>query len=97
MGRITVPFAYVFGADLETIKVFSEKLKDKERRAACDAVIRACTAEQGPIKNANIPDTISAMELVACVDAARELARLEKRVLELEEVLEKLRKELTKG
>jgi len=90
MGRITAPFAYVFGADLETIKAFRDKLKDGDLRVACDAVIRACTAEQGAIKNSNIADTMSAILLATSVEERREIEALEKRLNSLELIITEL-------
>lgn len=90
MGRITVPFKMKFEEELDSLKGFRDALKDLEKQAAYDQIIKACTSEQGALANADIPAILDAMLLTASVDNRRRINHLSKRVDSLEESVRRL-------
>jgi len=87
MGRITVPFKMRFEQELESLKSYRDALRDFEEQAAYDAIIRACTREQGAMANTDIPAILDAMLLTGLVDSMKQIMRLERRVESLEKSL----------
>jgi hypothetical protein len=87
MGRITKPFKMRFEQELESLRSYRDALRDLETQAAYDAIIKACTREQGAMANTDIPAILDTMLLTAVVN-------LEKRV-ELLEELQKQAKRIT--
>jgi RecA/RadA recombinase len=79
MGRITKPFKMRFEQELESLRSYRDALRDLETQAAYDAIIKACTREQGAMANTDIPAILDTMLLTAVVN-------LEKRVELLEEL-----------
>ena len=90
MGRITVPFKMKFEEELDSLKGFRDALKDLERQAAYDEIIKACTSEQGALANTDIPAILDAMLLTASVDNRRRINHLSRRVDSLEEKVRKI-------
>jgi RecA/RadA recombinase len=90
MGRITVPFKMRFEEELESLKSYRDALRDLEKQAAYDAIIKACTSEQGAMANTDIPAILDAMLLTGVVDNRRRIDRLEKRFDLLEESVRRL-------
>jgi len=91
LGRITVPFKMRFEQELEELKAFRDALKDPERQAAYDLIIKACTGEQGALANANIPDVLGAMLLAVAVDNRRLIEDLSKRIESLAHSIRELK------
>jgi RecA/RadA recombinase len=89
MGRITVPFKMRFEQELESLKSYRDALRDLEEQAAYDAIIKACTSEQGAMANTDIPTILNAMLLTGLVDSMKRIARLERRLESVEESLHK--------
>lgn len=90
MGRITVPFKMKFERELDSLKSFRDALKDLEKQAAYDEIIKVCTGEQGALANADIPAILDAMLLTASVDNRKSINHLSRRVDSLEESMRKL-------
>jgi len=90
MGRITVPFKIRFEEELESLRSYRSALRDLEKQAAYDEVVKACTSEQGAMANADIPAILDAMLLTAAVDNRRRIDHLSKRVESLEESFRRL-------
>ena len=84
MGRITVPFKMKFEQELDSLRGFRDALKDLEKQVAYDEIIRACTAEQGALANADIPAILDAMLWTGLVDSRKSLGHLLRRVDSLE-------------
>ncbi len=91
IGRITVPFNQRFQQELEDLKEFRDALKDPERQAAYDQIVKVCTSEQGAMANSKIPDVLGAMLLAVEVDNRRFIEYLLKRIDFLEESIRKLK------
>jgi hypothetical protein len=91
MGRITVPFKMRFEEELDSLKDFRDALKNLERQAAYDEIIKVCTSEQGAMANSNIPAILDAMLLTASVDHSRRIEHLSKRVDILEDEVNRLK------
>ncbi len=89
MGRITVPFKMRFEKELESLKSYRDALRDLEEQTAYDAVIKACTREQGAMANTDIPAVLDAILLTGLVESMKRISRLEKRFEFLEESLQK--------
>jgi hypothetical protein len=89
MGRITIPFKMRFEQELESLKSYRDALRDFEEQAAYDAIIKACTREQGAMANTDIPAILDAMLLTGLVDSMKQIVRLERRVESLEKSLHK--------
>jgi hypothetical protein len=90
MGRITVPFKMRLEQELEELKAFRDALKDLERQAAYDEILKACTSEQGAMANTNIPAVLDAILLTATVDNSKRIVHLSRRIDSLEESVRKL-------
>jgi len=90
LGRITVPFKMKFERELGSLRGFRDALKDLEKQVAYDEIVRACTAEQGALANADIPAVLDAMLLTASVDNRRSINHLSKRLDSLEESIRRL-------
>ena len=90
MGRITVPFKMKFERELDSLRGFRDALKDLEKQAAYDEIIRACTAEQGALANTDIPAVLDAMLLAASVDNRKSINHLSRRVDSLETSMRRL-------
>ena len=86
-----VPFKMRFEQELDSLKDFRDALKDLERQAAYDQIVKVCTSEQGAMANANIPAILDAMLLTASVDNRRRINHLSKRVDSLEEEVHRLK------
>ena len=91
LGRITIPFKMRFEKELNLLKGFRDALKDLEKQAAYDEIVKACTSEQGALANTNIPAILDAMLLAASVDNRRRIERLSKRLNSMEESIQKLK------
>ena len=89
IGRITVPFKMRFEQELESLKSYRDALRDLEEQAAYDAIIKACTSEQGAMANTDIPAILNAILLTGLVDSMKRIARLERRFESVEESLHK--------
>ena len=85
LGRITVPFKKRFEDELDSLRGFRDALKNLERQAAYDQILRACTSEQGALANTDIPAMLDAMLLTATVDNRSLIEQLSKRLDSLEE------------
>jgi len=79
-----------FEQELDSLRKFRDALRNLEKQAAYDEIIRACTAEQGALANADIPAVLDAMLLAASVDNRKRISDLSKRIDSLEESLHKL-------
>lgn len=97
LGRITVPFKMKFERELDSLGGFRDALKDLEKQAAYDEIIRACTAEQGALANADIPAVLDAMLLTASVDNRKSINHLSKRLDSLEESVRRLESRIDDG
>lgn len=97
MGRITIPFKMKFERELDSLKSFRDALKDLEKQAAYDEIVKACTGEQGALANADIPAILDAMLLTASVDNRKSITYLLKRVDTLEESMRKLEFKVSVG
>ena len=94
MGRITVSFHERFLAEIESLKSFRDALRTKEDQAAYDAIIKAASFERGAMVNSDIVIVLDAILLCGLVYMTAGIERLEKRVQELENLLnEKSQKE----
>ena len=89
MGRITVSFQERFLAELESLKSFRNALRTCEDQAAYDAIIEAATFERGAMVNSEIINVLDAILFCGLVNNRARIDRLEKRIEELEEALEK--------
>lgn len=90
LGMITVPFKVKFERELDSLKGFRDALKDLEKQAAYDEIIRTCTAEQGALANTDIPAVLDAMLLAASVDNRKSINHLSRRVDSLEGSMRRL-------
>ena len=70
---------------------FRDALKNLERQAAYDQIVRACTSEQGALANTDIPAMLDAMLLTASVDNRSLIEQLSKRLDSLEEQVRMLK------
>jgi len=91
LGRITIPFKKRFEEELDSLKGFRDALKNLEKQAAYDQIIKACTSEQGALANTTIPAILDAMLLIASVDNRRRIEQLSKRLYTLEKIIQKLK------
>ena len=91
LGRITIPFKMRFEKELISLKGFRDALKDLEKQAAYDEIVKACTSEQGALANTNIPAILDAMLLAASVDNRRRIEKLSKRLNSIEESIQTLK------
>lgn len=87
MGRITVSFHERFLAEVESLKSFRDALRTKEDQAAYDTIIKAASFERGAMVNSDIVIVLDAILLCGLVYMTAGIARLEKRVQELEKLL----------
>lgn len=89
MGRIIVPFKMRFEQELESLKSYRDALRGLEEQIAYDAVIKACTREQGAMANTDIPTVLDAILLMGLAESMKLISRLERRFEFLEESLRK--------
>ncbi len=87
MGRITIPFKMKFERELDALKGFRDALANLEKQKAYDELIKACTAEQAALANADIPAMLDAMLLTASVDNRKQINHLQAEVASLKETL----------
>lgn len=87
MGRITVSFHERFLTEVESLKSFRDALRTKEDQAAYDTIIKAASFERGAMVNSDIVVVLDAILLCGLVYMTAGIARLEKRVEELEKLL----------
>lgn len=94
---MTIPFKMKFEQELDSLKGFRYALKDLEKQAAYDEIIRACTSEQGVLANADIPAILDAMLLNASVDNRRRINHFSKRIESFEESVRRFESQASAG